>query len=290
MRTPTSVFGPYLAPEETLMEASEGAITEGETRTEGLIGLTDRRLLFVGGDGEFTEVDYGYVCSIRSRRRRPFTREGLRMRLLAVLGGTFALAAFIGTLALAWSGIGAILAVSAVGGAVVAEAIRRTGIEIDWDAVSERIPWSDRSAAVDLASGRHRSHAGDREGGIVRQHWETEYVYAHQFILLTAAVVAALGIVGLVVHTGGGLVAFFALATLGAIAVTEFAVKKMRQLAVVGASRRDEREVRLELVSGRDVSVRFDETGRIDRVLSRSAGSGAANRIREPAGMEPTRP
>lgn len=290
MSVPMNVFQEYLSPEEIVVETGDGAIGEGSSWRDGFVGLTDRRLLFVSDDGEFTNVDYDHVCSIESRTRRTFTERGFRLRLLGAFGGFLAFAAFVTMVVLASSAVGTLLAFVAVGGVVVAESLRRAGVDVDWDAIEERLPGLGRRAVIENAVGDRTKADDGGDSGIIRQHWESEYVYVHQLLLVSAAVFATIAVGGLVAHTGGLLVMVPAVATIVGIAAVDFAVRRIRRLDSVGGSRRDEREVRIQLVNGRDVSVRFDAAARTDRVLSKLASVSAMRRSRDPVRAGLVRP
>lgn len=279
MRT-TTLFQEYLSPEEVLLETGDGFLVEGRSWTDGFVGLTDRRLLFVTDDGGFTDVDYEHVCSIRSQTQQTFTERGLRLRAAAALGGLLALVASLGAVVLASSALGGFLAITVIGGVAAAEALRRTGIEVDWDAIAERLPGFDRGARIGAATDGGARADEERDGGLINQRWETEYVYAHQLLLLTAGILAVTAGIGLVALTGGLLVLALTIAAIAGLAVTDAAVRRIRRLDDAGGSRRHEREVRIELVSGRDVSVRFDSTGQTDRVLTQLASASASKRSR----------
>lgn len=293
MHLPTNVFQEYLSPDETVIEADDGAIVDEKGWTEGVVGLTDRRLLFVSEDGDFTDVGYDHVCSIRSRTRRTLTPRGRRLLVLGAFGGLLALGGFSGSIWLSSGVGGTLLVLASVLGVVCGEAVRRRGIGVDWGATLERVPGVDATsvghgvAAVETAAdGGDRTEAGG--GSIVSQHWETEYVYVHWLVLCSSVIVAGGSIAGLFVHTGGALAALCVLAAIGGLAATEFAVRRKRRLDDVGANRQSDREVHIELVNGRDVSVRFDATTRIDRVLSRLTGVSAPKRVRG-SGEKPIR-
>lgn len=86
-----------LLEEESVQDLTAGRLLEDVVRGRAAIGLTDRRLLCLSKTGEFVDVRYDYVCSIRSRRRTKvrFRDRNGNGRTLHVVGGLFALGAVV---------------------------------------------------------------------------------------------------------------------------------------------------------------------------------------------------
>lgn len=265
MSTSTEELQNYLATNESIVDVGTGRLVDGTTGTEGTIGVTDRRMLFVAGEMGFTDVRYDQICSIQSWARERLTPRGLAVRLLVGSGILVAVMALIGQVVLTPTAFGSLLAVSAVGGFIVAEAVRRTGVDIDWAAIGDAIRDVDRPSSDD----------------VIRQRWGTEYVYARQFVLIGAALLGMGSAVGMAVHTGSLLAFALTFVALGGLAVTDIAIRRMRRLDRLGESRRTERTVTVRLVGSQDVTLRLGATERIDRVLSQLSTTDAPDLRRD---------
>ncbi|WP_339103209.1 hypothetical protein [Haloterrigena salinisoli] len=115
MRRVEERFRSHLVEDESVRALASGRLLGDAVRGRATIGATDRRLLCVSATGEFVDVRYDYVCSIRSRER---TRVEYRAadgsnRPTALLGGLAALVLLVG-------GIVVATAISAVQGLAAA--------------------------------------------------------------------------------------------------------------------------------------------------------------------------
>lgn len=208
-------FQPYLAPDETVVETGRRALVDGTARTEGAVGVTDRRLLFVAGEG-FTDVRYDRIASVGSWPREHLTTRGRGLRVLAAAGVVVAVLSLAAQAFLTPTTFGSLLALVGVGGFAAAEGVRRIGVDVDWDAV--------KAAVRDLDPDQLR------DDGVVRQRWETEHVYAHQFALAAGALVGAGAAVGLLVVVGSPLAFGLTFVALGGLAATDHAVRRILRL------------------------------------------------------------
>jgi hypothetical protein len=246
-------FRRYLATDETVVDAGRGTLVEDTTRTEGAIGVTDRRLLFVGSDG-FTDVRHDRISSIRSRPHERLTDRGRRFRVLALAGAVLTALAMLGQVLLTPTVLGSTLGIAAVAGFAVAEAVRRIGVEIDREAVRAAIR-GERSL--------------DRT--VIQQRWETEYVYAHQFLLVGASVVGTASALALLLVVGSPAAFALTFVALGGLAGVDVGLRRIRQLRRREADRRAYREVDVRLVSGQNLTLQVDPEDRIDVVLGEAS-------------------
>lgn len=276
MSGPTEEFRPYLAADETVVETGRGALVDGTTRTEGTIGVTDRRLLFVADEG-FTDVRHDRIASVGSWPREHLTARGRGLRVLAAAGVVLAVLSLAVQAFLTPAALGSLLALVAVGGFAAAEGVRRIGVDVDWDAVEAAVHDLDPDPVLDDA---------------VRQRWESEYVYAHQFALVGATLVGAGAAVGLFVVAGSALAVALTAVALAGLAATDHAVRRILRLDRLGTGRRTERDVTVQLEGGHEVTFRLDPAERVDRVLSRrsTAESAEGPPDPEPVGNEMTSP
>lgn len=254
MSGPADQFQPYLAADEPVLEAARGALVDGTTRTEGAVGVTDRRLLFVADEG-FTDVRHEWIASVGSWPREHLTARGRGLRVLAAAGVALAVLSLAVQAFLTPTTVGSLLALVAVGGFAVAEGVRRRGVDVDWGAVAAAVRDLDSDPVL-------------RED-VVRQRWETEYVYAHQSALVVAALVGAGAAVALLVVAASQLAFGLTFVALGGLAATDHAVRRIRRLDHLGTGRRTERDVTIQLEGGHELTLRLDPAERVDRVLSR---------------------
>ncbi|ADB61188.1 hypothetical protein Htur_2308 [Haloterrigena turkmenica DSM 5511] len=123
MRRVEERFRSHLVEDESVRALASGRLLGDAVRGRATIGATDRRLLCVSDAGEFVDVRYDWVCSIR---RREQTRVEYRSaagpnRSLRLLGGLAALAVLVvGTVAT--TGVSAVqgVATAALAAATVA--------------------------------------------------------------------------------------------------------------------------------------------------------------------------
>jgi hypothetical protein len=175
----------YLAPEESLVAVSTGALYEQSSWHPMSIGITDRRLVYLADDGRYVTVGYDAIRTIRSR---PVTTRNYRKigsHVLLWCGALLTLLGIVSVIALATTVLVPLLALVTVGGVVAAEYHRRVTDEIDWGTVTEvteHIPY-------------------DIDGTAVRQRYERfipDVGNETQVLLLGSGAVAVLSFIGLV--------------------------------------------------------------------------------------------
>lgn len=257
MRASTNEFQEYLAPDESVIDADSGTLVDNSRRTEGWIGVTDRRLLFVSDDGGYVDVAQAGISGIRSQPRTTFTARGIRYRLVAAASAFLAVAAFLGSAVLTSNALGATLLLVSVGGFVLAEHVRRNGTDVVWTAletVDARLP-----DGFDGVSQFRERVEGARD-------------VDDQHLILGFACLALAALIGPVALAGSLLVLLLMLVALGGIGVADYAYRHERELAGGGGSQRHVREVSVHLVGGNIVRLRVDSAKRLDRALSRVAG------------------
>lgn len=251
MPRPSAEFEAYLAPDETLVASVDGRFVDGDNRSTGTIGVTDRRLLMVGDSDRFETVAHDAVCSIRSDRRRTRTTAGLGYPLLAVGGVVVAVVSLLLAMSLGPSAVAIGLAAAAVGGSVIAEWLRRASLTVD-------------PAAVDVGRAvlRGESSVGRLADVGILTRGEGEG------LVIATAIGAQLALVGLVAATGSLVVVPLVLAALLALGFADAAARRARRLVASGAAHREERTIRVDLVNGQTVALAVDTEARLDRALS----------------------
>lgn len=251
MTAPSTEFDAFLAEDEPIVDGVSGKLIDGEYSSEGSIGVTDRRVLFLSEGDRFVDVAHDAIHSIQSRPKTRFTHRGVGYRLLAVLGALVAVAAIPGVIAFETSPTGVVLSFLTLGGAFGAETIRRSG------------GGSTRPPPGQDAEG----HPADG-GWIQRAASVTKYGGDGTPVVLFLAYVALLALVGLIAVSGSLLVLLPVLVTLGGAALSDYGVRRKRALDALGRSRRYEREVSIHLADGRRIRLRVDAAEPIDRELS----------------------
>lgn len=272
MRAPANEFQEYLAPDESVVEAGTGALLENAYRTDGFVGITDRRVLFVSDEDGFVGISQDGIHSIRSRPGTAATSHGAGYRLVSVAGAVLAVLSFVGVLALGASGLASVLALVTVGGLVSAEYLRRNGVETDWAVLADLE--ADLAARLDDVEFL-RTHLDDAQD-----------VDRQQLLILGSGLVALTAFAGLVAATASLLAIPLTLVTLGGIAVMDYAHRNGRDTGGFERNRRTERNVSIHLASGQVVELRVDSPKRIDRALSRAT----AGRAHETPATKLTRP
>ena len=275
MRATSEAFQEYLAPDEAILYSGSGTLLDGADRLESAIGVTDRRVLFVSGQGGFTDIAHEYIASIRSRPRTRYTSSGIGYRLLAIGGALLAASAFAGVVGLTSGVLAPLLALLAIGGVLAAERVRRDGVafeEIGPDRISSKWDALKRSALDRIGFGDYgrqprdtrttRGYGADTYRDLERRH-----------LLVGLGVVVSLSFVGLGVLTANPPVVGLTIAAFGSVAVSNYAYRRKTSLDRLGASHRREREMNIHLISGRVVRTRIDAAEEIDRNLSRVAGT-----------------
>lgn len=268
----------HLAPEETLLTAGPGRLVEPAYRAGVSIGLTDRRLILLADDGGFVDVGHDAVHAIRSRPRTTLTSGELAARAMVIGGVLVATLAVAGLLVLATSYLVPAFALLGVGSIVAVEYVLRAGIELDGSGIV---------GATGPLDERLRRPIGDERFRRVETRVAT-VVDEYPILPATGGVLALCGFVGVVVlagHWGG--VALPVLA-LGGFALVDTDSRRIRDLADRDERRRREREVRIDLVDGRTVTVRIAAEQSIDRDIGRLVRGTATDPIDADAGLTPS--
>lgn len=253
MSARTDGFEAFLAEDESVVHVAPGTLLEDGHGSEGSIGVTDRRVLFLADGDRFVDVTHDAVYSIRSRSRTRFTRGGIGYRLLAATGAVVAAAAFLGLIAFGASLPALGFSVLVVGGTLGAESVRRGVVDVD------------RSRLARFVEGRF-DDSGD--GGKLRRLIEVAAYGDGDPLVLSLAYVTTIALVGLVAVTGSLVVIPFVVVTLGGVAIADHALRRKRALDTIGGSRYRDREVSLYLADGRTVRIRVDADDPFDRLLS----------------------
>ena len=225
-------FRGRLAEDETVQTLTSGRLLEDDGGGRTTIGLTDRRFLCVSKAGEFVDVRYDYVCSIRSRPRTKVqyrTRDGFG-RTRYVLGGL---------LALTLVAVGVSVALS-IGPTVAAASI---GLGLATAAVA---------AAVDVV----RKRTG--VGRTIDQ------------IFVGTGVLALLVLAGIGLFAASVAASLFVLVTAGGLVLAGYAAHHREELGGVAVERHREMVVEINTVDGDTVNVAVDTDSDLDRELSAS--------------------
>ena len=254
----------YLASGESLLARTPATLLDDSFHSSGVVGVTDRRVLFVGEDGGFLDVAHEAVGSIRSRPRHGIDYRAMGPALLTLAGGGLAVASFVGVLVLEPSVLGFVLALATVGGVAAAEWVRRAGsvgetrvLRVGRAAVLDRLPASERLRA---AIARART-GGDPD-----------------LVVLGIVTVALTSMVGLIAASGSLLVIPLVLATLGSAALAERGYRRERREGPADGDDTDRptsREVSVHLVDGGVVHLRLEPEGRFERDLSAAVRASA---------------
>lgn len=126
----------YLAADERLTAAHAVSLSEGSAWTDVALGVTDRRLLWVGDGGSTASIDLEHVTAVKSRHRTRPTVRGDDRQLALVGGGLFAALCSVGAVALSGSALAPVLALVSVAGLVATTHLWRTLDEVEWAPVA----------------------------------------------------------------------------------------------------------------------------------------------------------
>lgn len=250
MAAPSEEFDAYLAPDEDVVASVRGRLADSARRSWGAVAVTDRRLLFLSDGDRFLDVGHDAICTIRGHSRSRWTVAGVGYTLLAVVGVAVAALALLPVVARR-PGLPVLgLLLVALGGAAAAEGLRRTSLAVNPEAVDVVTRVVLRRAPVGaLTDVRYR------------------YRGAGDALVLAAAVVSLLGLVGLVALTGTLAVVPLVTAALVGLAVADAASRQVRRLDADGRRRRRERAICVDLVDGRRLDLTVDPDEHVDRVL-----------------------
>ena len=225
-------FRSHLVEDESVRALTSGRLLGAGVRGRAAIGLTDRRLLCVSPTGEFVDVRYDYVCSIRSRNRTRvrYRSEGGPNRTRRLLAGITAFALLV-------AGVVAATPIGRIQGLVTAiVAVATVAI----------------AAAVQAL--RTRSGVGR----------------ATDQIAVGAGVLGLFGLVGVALLATGVSVPLYGLVTLGGLALVRYAASHREELDGLGIDGHRESLLRINTVDGETVAIAVDADSSFDRELGAS--------------------
>lgn len=249
MRRVEERFRSHLVEDESVRALASGRLLGDAVRGRATIGATDRRLLCVSVAGEFVDVRYDYVCSIRSRER---TRVEYRSAdganpLIALMGGFAALVLLAG-------GIIAATAISAVQG-LAAAALAAVTVAL--------------AAAVQFL--RTRSGIGRAVGQLA----------------VGAAVLALLVPLGIALLAAAVPLALYGLATLGGFALVGYAAAHRAELDGLGIDSRRESVLTVTTVDGDAVSIAIGADSTFGRDLETAVHRTGSAPVERPLARPP---
>lgn len=250
MRRVEERFRSHLVEDESVRALASGRLLGDAVRGRATIGATDRRLLCVSAAGEFVDVRYDYVCSIRCRER---TRVRYRSgdgpnRALHLLGGVAAIALFVAVVAAA-TAIGAIQGIATAALAAVTVALAAT-----------------------VQSLRTRP-------GIGR---------AVDQIAVGAGVLALLVLAGVALLAASVSLSLYGLVTLAGLALAGYAAGHRAELDELGIDGRRESVLTVTTVDGDAVSIAVDADSTFDRDLEACARRTDPAPVGRPLARRPT--
>jgi hypothetical protein len=251
-------LGELLAPEESVVAASTGTLTEASLRYPVSIVLTDRRLLCLSEGGRLVTVGYDSICTVRSYSRTTRTYRFADHRLPQGAGGLGALLGGAGVFALTTGVLVPLLALVTVGGLVVGEYARRQADTLGLETVT----------AV-------RRHVPSRGGGTSIRRWSgrsvPDAIDEPRALLLGSVVAAVVSFVGLLVLTPGWLVVLSVVVLAGGLALVDYGVRHEDGLDGLELVRQRKLDVRIGTGDDRIISLRIDPSEEFIQQLSRVA-------------------
>ncbi|NUC71503.1 hypothetical protein HTZ84_04115 [Haloterrigena sp. SYSU A558-1] len=229
MRRVEERFRSHLVEDESVRALASGRLLGDAVRGRATIGATDRRLLCVSASGEFVDVRYDWICSIRRREqtRVEYRSEDGPNRSLRLLGGLVALAVLV-------VGIVATTGISAVQG------VATTALA---------------AATVALVAAVHSLRT---RPGIGRA---TEQLAVGTGILALGAVVAVVPL------AAGVSLPLYGLVTLAGLGLAGYAAIHRAELAGLGIDGRRETLLTVTTVDGDTVTLAVDADSTFDRDL-----------------------
>lgn len=247
----------FLAPEESLVAVSTGALNEQSSWNPMFIGITDRRLVCVADDGWHMTAGYDDIHTIRSRPLTKRTYRGIESPLLLGSGALLALLGIVSVIALASNVLVPLLALVTVGGVVAAEYLRRDTDVIEWGTVTEvteHIPY-------------------DIDGKAVRQRYERfipDAADETQVLLLGSGLVALFSFIGLVSLLPSGFVVLGMLVIVSGIALVDYTLRHKTGFDEAEIVRNHKTEVSISIQNNQSIHVRSDRSEEFGRKLSRA--------------------
>ena len=235
----------HLAEGESIQSVTAGRLLEAGARGRAAIGLTERRFLCVDDAGDFVDVGYDYVSSIRRRRRTKIRVQSGNgpNRLLHLAAGLVGVLALIAGLVLS-STVPPFRAAAAVALAVVTVAV-----------------------AVPTEVVRRRSSVGR----------------SYDEIAVGVGGLALLGAIGTALVASSVSIPLYVLTTLGGLVLAGYAVRYRDEIEPriegLGLEREREAVIAITTIDGTTVRVAVDA----DSTFGRELGTWVHRRERDPA-------
>jgi uncharacterized membrane protein len=136
MSGPSDRLRDHLAPDERLTAAYSVRLSGTSVWTPPTLGVTDRRLLWVGDGGRAASIDLDYVTGVRSRRRTRPRFRGRDHRLQMGGSGLLAALCLVGVVVLSSNLLVPLLSLVTVGGLAATEYLWRAFDEIQVEAIA----------------------------------------------------------------------------------------------------------------------------------------------------------
>lgn len=260
MAQPERRLREQLVATESLTTVCEGTLVEDASRSDLVIGVTERRLLGCAEDGESLDVRRKYVTTVRSRVETTSTYRGIDDRLVVRIGGAVAAISFVGLVLYAVvtaASVGLVLGLSiaTVAGAYLAALARRR-----YDPDPSARPEVDLESASEFASTFEFDPTSDRQQAVAAG--------------LCAGLLAAVSALLLVRAASGPLAPVLLLGTVGGLAIAEYGVRMENEFDGLEFDERSETVVEITTVDGHTVELRTDPAANLERELGRRALSG----------------
>lgn len=247
-------LGEYVGTDETLEAVYAATLVEDSSRTPVSVALTDRRLLYVSERGQFGNVEYGSIATVRSRplTARTYCLDDYRLAL--AVGALVAVAGFAWAVAAASALVVPFFLLAGLSGLVTAEYMRRHA------EYGGGIPLHERVAVVDPRE-TVRQLRGDASG--------TTSLY--QLLLLASGLLAAACLVGAVVVTGSVAVVSGTVLFLGGLGLADHAYHNRENFEGFDVVRHRETAVYISTENGWTLRLRVDDGPGVCREVSRLA-------------------
>lgn len=257
MSRPAERLRECLAADERLTAVHSVRLSEGSAWTDVALGVTDRRMLWLGDDGRFASLAIESISAVRSRPRTTPIYRGIDAPWLFGSGAVAAVLGLLGVAVLAASALEPLLLLATVGGLAGAASLYRVDDATDWPP----------AAAVATVVRQY-----DLDGRFGVDEGSRADVDAPRRLLVGGSALLALaGFLALVVLAGNPLVPLFALGTVGGLAVADHARRRGADADRVELDWRREQEVSISTDAGRRVHIRTDPSSTLARELGRLA-------------------
>lgn len=241
----------YLADDESLRGLTSGTLLEDATQKPIALGLTDRRVLSVSETGEFTDIRYDYICSIRSNRHstvRYQPQEGDR-RTARFVGALLAMAALVV----------AVVYASSAGASEGATTVLLSAATVGTVASIQYV----------------RTRSGD--GAARRQ------------LLVGTGILLLSVLVGIGLLSSSVLAHLFVVLTPAGLVLLEYARRHRGEFGRSGLRRQREKRLTINTIDGHTVRVAIDADADIDRELTTYVHQGDPNPVDPPVARSSVR-